>query len=213
MLRKLIALMVLCYALAFAFGAMTAVRWPTLMMMIGWMADGDVAGGVSNADWRELGIAHGAPYLLASLCFYAASVMISARREGSIAWYIFGCAAGFPVAYLVSFETNWWANPSAAEGAVAGAGVAAILLGIAIWDLRKRPAQQTKVSESSLPVLQLVPQSAPEPQIQPVAPTIMRRKPVMVPAAIARQRASFAAYGRKMNAKRTRRSVKVEQTA
>lgn len=206
MLRKLIALMVIGYALAFAFGALTAVRWPTIMLALGWLAEGNVAAGMEGINWRELGITHGGLYLLAGLCFYASAIMISARRNGGVAWYLAGCAAGFPVTYLVSFEPGWWRDPSAAEGAVAGAALAAVLLAVAIWDLRKQSATQTpdKPSETphGQPLAPIVLMSAPVPQAE--APSPAPRRPVMVPAAIARQRASFAAHGRKMHARRRR---------
>lgn len=208
--RKIISLMVICYALAFAFGALTAVRWPSIMLALGWLAEGDIAANMEGVNWRELGISHGAPYLLAALCFYASAIMISARREGGVLWYAAGCTAGFPVMYLVSFEHGWWHDPSAAEGAVAGAAVAALLIGAAIWDLRRqgkpeRPAikdaeaapaepEPAPVIATPAPVVALVSEA---PKKKPARP-----RPAMVPAAIARQRASYAAYGRKMNARR-----------
>jgi hypothetical protein len=42
----------------------------------------------------------------------------------------------------------------------------------------------------------------PEPAVAIIRPHATPPKPVFVPAAIARQRASFAAHGRRMNAKR-----------
>lgn len=205
--------MVICYALAFAFGALTAVRWPSIMLALGWLAEGDIATNMEGVNWRELGITHGAPYLLAALCFYASAIMIAARREGGVLWYIAGCTAGFPVTYLVSFEHGWWQDPSAAEGAVAGAAVAAILIGIAIWDLRRqsqpeRPVVKDVKELAAAPEPALTPApiiAEPTPVAPPVAEAPKKRsppRPVIVPAAIARQRASYAAYGRKMNARR-----------
>ena len=121
MLRKLIASLIALYAIAFAFGALTAVRWPSIMMVVSWMVQDDIASGLDAVDWRALGIAYGAPYLLAALSFYCSSIMISGRRPGGVLWYVTGLCAGFPPVYLVSFESGWWRDPSIAEGAVAGA--------------------------------------------------------------------------------------------
>ena len=158
MLRKLIASLITIYAIAFAFGALAAVRWPSIMMAVSWMVQDDIAGGLESVDWRALGIAYGAPYLLAALCFYCSAAMIAGRRPGSVLWYVMGLFAGFPTVYLVSFEDGWWPNPE-----------------VAIIRPRPTPA-----------------------------------KPIFVPAAIARQRASFAAHGRRMNAKRNQtRSIRL----
>ena len=54
MLRKLIASLITIYAIAFAFGALTAVRWPSIMMAVGWMVQDDVAGGLDAVDWRAV---------------------------------------------------------------------------------------------------------------------------------------------------------------
>ena len=105
MLRKLIASLIAVYAIAFAFGALTAVRWPSIMMMVSWIVHDDVAAGLEAVDWRALGIAYGAPYLLAALCFYASAAMIAGRRPGGVLWYIMGLAAGFPTVYLVRSQT------------------------------------------------------------------------------------------------------------
>ncbi len=200
--RQLIAILITCYAIAFAFGAFTAVRWPSIMMVVAMMADPTSTNAATQVDWRELGIAHGAPYLLASLCFYAAGAMVAKRRKGALLWYIMGLFAGFPIIFLASFEANWWQNPSPAEGAIAGAAIGALLLGIAVWELRFRkpkPHAQTQAEpdlnaqaalqqEQILALKALAEQNAPR-----------KRKPV--PPAIARQRASFAYHGRKMKSR------------
>lgn len=203
MLRKLIAILLTVYAIAFAFGALTAVRWPSIMMVMHWLVKDSLAAGLENVDWRQLGIAHGGPYLLASLCFYCSAAMISARRHGGVLWYIMGLFAGIPCLYLVTFEHGWWNDPSIAEGAVAGACVGAILLLSAVWELRMRPPRPVRPVQpenTEAPVLL----STPVMQAAPVhVPAVAKRpKPVFVPAAIARQRASFAAHGRKMQARR-----------
>lgn len=206
MLRKLIASLIAVYAIAFAFGALTAVRWPSIMMMVSWIVHDDVAAGLEAVDWRALGIAYGAPYLLAALCFYASAAMIAGRRPGGVLWYIMGLAAGFPTVYLVRFSDGWWNNPTPAEGAVAGAGIGALLLLSAVYELRKRKRVRVPLAEPApAPAAQPVAVApAPEPQAEPVRKRPAAPKPTFVPAAIARQRASFAAHGRRMHAKQNR---------
>lgn len=207
MLRRLIAILLTAYAIAFAFGALTAVRWPSIMMALSWVVQDDIAAGLESVDWRQLGIAHGGPYLLAALCFYCSAAMIAARRPGGVLWYLMGVVAGIPCLYLVTFEPGWWHDPSAAEGAIAGACVGALLLMFAVWELRlrrARPPAEAVAEDAPLVLSQPVLVSEPLPDARkrpvPSKPT----RPAFVPAAIARQRASFAAHGRKMNARRRR---------
>lgn len=200
--RQLIAILVTCYAIAFAFGAFTAVRWPSIMMVVAMMADPSRADAATQVNWRELGLAHGAPYMLAALCFYAASAMIAKRRKGGVLWFLMGLVSGFPVIFLVTFERNWWQDPSAAEGAVAGAAAGALLLLLAVWELRFRkpkpvaaaPTTNDLQTQVELQQEQLLALKALTEQAHPP-----KRKPV--PAAIARQRASFAYHGRKMKSR------------
>ena len=207
MLRLLISILVAVYAIAFAFGALTAVRWPSIMMVMGWLLEDSLADGVKSVDWRQLGIAHGAPYLLASLCFYASAVSVSGRKRGAVLWYLMALVAGFPCVFLVSFEDGWWNDPSTAEGAIAGAAVGAILLLSAVYELRWRPARKAAVEDeevdeaSQREVIYVMAPPAEEGQVpQPGEVVRLRKGPV--PAAIARQRASFAYHGRKMAARR-----------
>lgn len=213
MLRQLIAILVTCFAIAFAFGALTAVRWPSIMMLVTWLAHDDLAEGLATVNWRELGIDYGGPYLLAALCFYCAAAMIAARRRGAIAWYVCGMGAGFPVFYLVTFEPGWWQDPSIAEGAVAGVGVAGVLLLLAVWELRHRPARPVEdaqeAEQTPAPIVQTI---VVQQQADDEAPVVVRKhvfgmprtRPGFVPAAVARQRASFAHHGRKMAERRQR---------
>jgi len=203
MSRKLIAFLVLCYALAFACAAIMAVRWPTLILLMSFLNEGDTATDLSGVNWRELGLTHGGLYLFASISFYAASAMIATARRSGIAWYIFGCMAGFPIALFVSFEPGWWLDPSAAEGAVAGAGVAAILLGWAIWLLRYRDLPLILTQPVGQPAF-----SRPKIKKRPKKKVVQTGP---VPAAIARQRASFAAHGRKAREKRERALKKINE--
>lgn len=200
--RQLIAILITCYAIAFAFGAFTAVRWPSLMMIVAMMADTSTANAATQVDWRELGIAHGAPYMLAALCFYAAGAMVAKRRKGGILWYIMGLVAGFPIIFLATFERNWWQNPSPAEGAISGAACGALLLLIAVWELRfRKPKPQAPVQTEQDLSAQAALQQEQILALKALAEQNTPRKSKPVPAAIARQRASFAYHGRKMKSR------------
>ncbi len=197
MSRRLIALLIALYAIAFAFGAMAAIRWPSLMMLANLVLEDEAAvAGISGIDWRQLGIMYGAPYFLAALCLYAAALSLGNKKRGARIWYAMGVVAGFPCVFLVDFEPGWWQDPSAGEGAVAGAAAGAVLLGIAIWELSRKPKQtpqpvvQKKDGEPQIVYVQ-APVAEPEKK-----PQRKYRRPV--PAAIARQRAHFAAEGRRM---------------
>ncbi|MEQ3745955.1 MAG: hypothetical protein ABNH53_06925 [Henriciella sp.] len=198
--RRIIALFIALYAIAFAFGAMAAIRWPSLMMMAAFVLEDDAMAGLSGIDWRELGIAYGAPYFLAALCLYASALSLGKKKRSAMIWYLMGCVAGFPCVFLVDFETGWWRDPSVGEGAVAGAAAAAILLGIAVWQLIQKPKQSILEQAPQDPATQAPIIVNPAVEAQPSKPS--RRKPV--PAAIARQRAAWAAEGRKMLARQRR---------
>jgi hypothetical protein len=198
--RSIIALLIALYAIAFAFGAMAAIRWPSLMMMAAFVLEDDAMAGLSGIDWRELGIAYGAPYFLAALCLYASALSLGKKKRSAMIWYLMGCVAGFPCVFLVDFETGWWRDPSVGEGAVAGAAAAAILLGIAVWQLIQKPKQSVLEQAPQAPTAQAPIIVNPAVEAQPAKPS--RRKPV--PAAIARQRAAWAAEGRKMLARQRR---------
>ncbi|MEO1553771.1 MAG: hypothetical protein AAFR82_07515, partial [Pseudomonadota bacterium] len=195
--RRLIALLIALYAIAFAFGAMAAIRWPSLMMLAGFFLEEEAMAGLTGIDWRQLGIAYGAPYFLAALCFYAAALSLGNRQKAARLWYLMGAIAGFPCIFLVDFEAGWWRDPSAGEGAVAGAAAGAILLGVAVWDLcrsSKPKKAPTPEAEPAIPVI-VSPETAIETKREP-----QRRYRKPIPAAIARQRAHFTAEGRKMRA-------------
>ena len=196
--RRIIALLIALYAIAFAFGAMAAIRWPSLMMLASFVLEDDAMVGLSGIDWRELGIAYGAPYFLAALCLYASALSLGKRKRSAMIWYLMGCVAGFPCVFLVDFEAGWWTDPSVGEGAVAGAAAAALLLGIAVWQLTQKRKQQAPDAEPVqeqpvivAPIVTDAPKSTPK-----------RRKPVA--PAIARQRAAWAAEGRRMLARQRR---------
>ncbi|MCI4644476.1 MAG: hypothetical protein MRY64_06810 [Hyphomonadaceae bacterium] len=216
--RKLVALLVSLFAVAFAFGAMAAIRWPSIVMILGMINEDNLGPVMAEVDWRELGIHYGLPYFLAAMCLYTASILVTQRRHGALSWYLMGCAAGFPYALLVDFEAGWWRDPSTAEGAVAGAGATAVLLAIAMWDLRKgkklkaKPEAEPEIEESAdgmvtIPAA-LLRAMATNPALShqtaaeaPAKPKVMKRPPPMVMA----QRAHFAREGRKMMAKKAAR--------
>lgn len=200
--RRLIALLIALYAIAFAFGAMAAIRWPSLMMLAGFVLEDDAMAGLSGIDWRELGIAYGAPYFLAALCFYAAALSLGNKQRAARLWYLMGVVAGFPCVFLVDFEPGWWQDPSAGEGAVAGAAAGAILLGVAVWELCRKQAPKPEVPAEVPGAQQVIYVQAPVEAAQKSEREIRYRKPI--PAAIARQRAHFAAEGRKMRARQRR---------
>lgn len=208
MLRRIIALLITAYAIAFAFGALAAVRWPSIMMAVtATLADAAPATGFEGVNWRELGIVYGAPYFLAALSFYASAVMVSGRRHGAMTWFLFGAAAGFPCAFMVDFETGWWRDPSVGEGMVAGAGVAALLLGWAVWELRRHPSKPAKApAAQSNPIVSTATGEAfmlvPAAPAEDPAPVRTPRAPVS--AAILRQRESFAREGHRMAERRRR---------
>lgn len=199
--RRLISFLIACYAIAFAFGAMAAIRWPSLMMVAELLVEQQHAvnpvQGIDAIDWRRVGIAHGAPYFLAAFCLYASALTISKRGKGSVLWYTMGVVAGFPCVFLVDFAPGWWHDPSAGQGAIAGAGAGAILLWLAVWNLRRRVPQATSA----------VPDSGADVTAEPAKPKKVKR-PVYrpVPPAIAFQRQRFAAEGRAMMAREKRRA-------
>jgi hypothetical protein len=206
-MRRAISLLISLYAILFAFGALTAVRWPTIVMVMEWIVKDDLAGGLAAMKWRELGLAHGGAYLLAALCYYISAAFLSTRRPGALAWYGLALAASIPCLFLASFSAGWWRNPSPVEGIIIGLSGGALLLLFAVLELSgavRKPESAAHAPDGDVagaepanarePVIIYVPQPAePEPQSLPRR----RRQPVLIADAIvARQRASFAAHGR-----------------
>lgn len=200
-------MMIAIFAVAFAFGALTAIRWPSIIMVVGFLQEDGAGEALAGVDWRQLGLVYGAPYFLAALCLYASAAMAAQHRHGAFTWYVMGCVAGFPCVYLVDFHEGWWTDPTAGEGAVAGAGVIAVLLAVAVWDLRKRKpgGKPKRTPAASGEEMVMVPASmlvqAPPTGPKPVKPA--PRAPRS--AAIMHQRASFAREGRKMRERQERR--------
>lgn len=204
--RRLIAILLTVYAIAFAFGALTAVRWPSIVMVMGWIVRDDVANGLSGLNWRELGIAHGSAYLFAALGYYAAGAIIAARKGGAVAWYLMALTASIPSVYLVHFDANWWEDPSIGEGAMAGLMAGAVLLFIAVWELRKRPPEDYMEMEEAAesPVAAGVRQS--RVRAEKVKPPKKKQPPMFVAdIVVQRQRAMFIAQAKRRKAAREAR--------
>ena len=197
--RKLVAILVSLMAVGFAFAAMAAIRWPSIIMLVSLMAEGTPSATLDGIDWREIGIIYGAPYFLAALCLYAASVMIAQRRKGGVAWYLLGCIAGFPCVFLVDFESGWWRDPGAGEGAVAGLAVIALLLAAAVWDLRLR---QRKPQPAALSAGVSGPPETEDKESRALARQARLYPRGAFPNATARNRAAFAREGQKMTRRR-----------
>ncbi len=195
MSRKLISYMVAVMAVAFAFGAMSAIRWPSILMLVGLFTETGMEDTLAHFNWREFGILHGIPYFIAAIAFYASAALIARRRPGALNAYLLGCATGFPAAMLVDFEPGWWRDPSAAEGIVAGGGVIAVLLLLAVWDLRfrRRPPRAVALSAAVAPGSDLA--SGKKKPTRPAGPPS---------AAIMATRAQFARDGQKMLARQNR---------
>ena len=189
-------------AIMFAFGALISVRWPSLIMAGGWVGAGEMTEGLSGVDWRQLGVTYGGPYFLAALCFHFSALATYNRRHGAFTWFLFACVSGFPAAFFIDFEPGWWQAPSLGELGALNAAALSILLAWAIWDLRQRkpipePTELDTFEASEIDG-DIDVQNAETPEPAPVR-SARRRGPV--PAAIARQRAMFAAQGRKQMAR------------
>lgn len=162
--------------------------------------------GLQTINWRQLGVTYGAPYFLAALSFHFSGLATYNRRHGAFTWFLFGCAAGFPVAFFVDFEPGWWRAPSIGELSLLNAAALSVLLAWAIWDLRQRERMASEQVESEpifRPVSILGDVNLEEELEEQSIPRPRRRGPV--PAAILRQRQLFAEHGRKQMARQRKR--------
>ncbi|MEM0986229.1 MAG: hypothetical protein AAGJ32_08285 [Pseudomonadota bacterium] len=190
MSRKMISFMVAVMAVAFAFGAMAAIRWPSILMLVGLFTETGMEDTLEGFNWREFGILHGIPYFIAAMAFYTSAALIAKRKPGALNAYLLGGVTGFPAAMLVDFEPGWWRDPSTAEGIVAGGCAIALLLLLAVWDLRfkRRPPRAVALSAAVTPGSELANPGKPKP-----------RRPAGPPsAAVMATRAQFARDGQKM---------------
>ncbi|MEO0983233.1 MAG: hypothetical protein AAFX03_11340 [Pseudomonadota bacterium] len=202
MYRRTVSILTVLYAIAFAFAAMAVIRWPSLMMVLGFITGVHEEG----VDWRKIGIFYSVPYLVAALCFYASAAMVAGRRKGGFAWFVFGALAGFPCVYFVDFHPGWWLEPTLFEATVLLAGALTFLLGWAVWDLRLRKRKRQPAADPAQdPRLTLLQALELAPQPEETKPR-RRRAPSPPSAAILRQQESFAREGRKMLARQRRAS-------
>lgn len=209
MTRLCLALITALYAISFAFLAIMAVRWPSVLALAALFSEST---GLNSdigvmIDWRQLGLFYGGLYLFAAISFYACSTLLQRRKRGALTAFITGTLAGFPFLALFDFAENWWRSPDLFEQITIGAAIFALFLMPAISAAspqarRKRQNHLAAMPAAPLaaqqnPAMILVPQTSQRPTPKP-----RRRKPV--PAAIARQRESFAAHGRRALARRQR---------
>jgi len=200
MTRLCVALITAFYAIAFAFLAIMAVRWPSALALATLVSDGtsssaDVG---SLINWRQLGLFYGGLYLLAAICFYACSTLIQRKARGAFTSFVLGTVLGFPFLTLFDFSAGWWQAPNQFEQMVIGAAALALVLMPIINALT--PKKQRTAQEPAAALRQTAPIHVHAPLAAQRPPR--RRKPV--PAAIARQRESFAAHGRRALAKKNR---------
>jgi hypothetical protein len=211
--RRLIAFLIACVAIVFAFASLAAIRWPSIVMFLSLFFHTDPSPGLDAINWRQLGFAYGAPYFLASLCFYASAACLSRRAKGSVLWYLMGCCAASPSIYMIRFTEGWWVDPNGLQGIWAGGVLMIAMLGYAVLLLRRRPVDQTVpentrrggvhlTDEQFAALLEKTTRENPDTGTKPARPQPRRKSPV--PAAIARQRAQFAADGRRMLARQNR---------
>jgi|GEM_PF-2048325 len=220
MVRKPVALLVALYAIAFAFLAMTVVRWPTLMSAVAMMFREEGAD-LAGFDWRALGLQYGAAYLAAALFFQISSYALATRQHGAFTAFVFGCATAFPMVFVFDMREGWMAAPRTEEWVVVWITGATLLLLGAVWDLRRRPDEEPirrqparKVADDELewrsagvPLPGKSPAASTEstepdrPSDKPAEKPVRRHwKPV--PPAVLAQRRRWAEEGRRERAKR-----------
>jgi hypothetical protein len=205
MLRKLIAFQIFVYAIVFACAALGAVRWPSIMMLAGIFFADALPETLSTTDWRLMGLAHGAAWLLAALCYYASAQTLSGARKGAFVWFCFALVASVPCLLLHQWPPHWWQDVPAIEGAMVGGAVGAVLLFFAVSAYRDAAPETAPETEdeaaaeiqrletelASAAALSPALVTAPEKPKRPKAKRPMRPGP-----AILRQRAHFARMGR-----------------
>ncbi len=200
MTRLCVALITAFYAIAFAFLAIMAVRWPSALALATLVSDGTSSSSEvgSLINWRQLGLFYGGLYFFAALCFYACSTLIQRKARGAFTSFVLGSVLGFPFLTLFDFSAGWWQAPNTFEQMVIGAAALALVLMPVIHALTPK-----KQRPEPAPVIV---RSQPDP-VHVHAPVVVQRPPRRrkpVPAAIARQRESFAAHGRRALARKNR---------
>lgn len=204
MMRYVVAFLIALYAIGFAFLALASVRWPSLLTLAALFGEHAGALGEIKAvlNWRELGLTHGLAYLVTALCFYCSSTLIGRGRRSAILFYVVALGTGFLPLMLFDFEPGWWQTPDTFQQIVILAASIAVFLFSFILELSGKKSSSPKRVADAEPKAEpaMDPAMIPEPAIAPLPLRVqpkkaLRRRPV--PAAIARQRASFAAHGRR----------------
>jgi len=206
MYRQTVAFLIAIYAIGFAFIALAALRWPSLLMVgAAFTYTGNPITELHTAiSWREIGLLYGTPYFLAAIFFYTSSTQVQRRGRGAVLAFLVGMLIGFPPFLIFDFQPGWWGQPSLFESVMLGAAAVTVLLLAMVWQLRwraPRPEQPLVLNTAIVRIPEPSPIQAP--QQAPVAKPVIRRRPV--PPAIARQRASFAAHGRRQLARNAAR--------
>jgi len=210
MLRHIVSLSVALYAIGFAFLALASVRWPSLLTLASLF--GEKAGVVGEIEgllnWRELGLTYGLAYLVTALCFYFSSTLIGRGKRSAIVFYVIAIGTGFLPLMLLDFEPGWWQHPNRFEQIVMFAAIVAVFILSLIWELGGKKTDEAehkraRVEQDQVLLDQIiVPMNAPKPRKGAKVKGSVRKGPV--PPAIARQRASFAAHGRRARARQVR---------
>jgi len=210
MLRHCVSLIVALYAIGFAVLALASVRWPSLLTL--GVLFGEQASALGQIEgllnWRELGLTHGLAYLLTALCFYFSVTLIGRGKRSAIVFYLIAVGTGFLPLMLLDFEPGWWQTPTQFQQIIMLSAIIAVFLTSLIWELGGSRADKTQQKNAVSGEGQIVLDQAiiPVNTVKP-APAKMVKKPVRrqpVPPAIARQRASFAAHGRRAKARHMR---------
>lgn len=216
MFRKPVAFVVALYAIAFAFLAMTVVRWPTLMTAVT-IVFKEQGADLSGFDWRSLGLQFGIPYIVAAFFFQISSYALATRSHGAVTAFVFGICVAFPCVFVFDFREGWMAAPTTGEWVVVWIAAGTLLLLGAVWDLRRRPDVEPErvqkpepfvahpnaptIYSAGLPLPGVKPsrgKASPEPVQTPQV-----RRPV--PPAIAIQRRRWAEEGRREAERKAKR--------
>ncbi|MEM9670218.1 MAG: hypothetical protein AAF950_14950 [Pseudomonadota bacterium] len=210
MYRQSVAFLIAIYAIGFAFVALAALRWPSLLMIGAAFAyTGSPLTELPIAvSWREIGLIYGTPYFFAALLFYASSTLVQRKGRGAIVTFLLGVGVGFPPFLIFDFQPGWWGEPSLFESVMLIAAAITSLLLLMIWQLRwqsPKPASPLVLSNAIV----RIPEGRPVMTVDSHTPSaeapVARRRRAVAPA-IARQRASFAAHGRRQLARAASRA-------
>jgi len=155
-----------------------------------------------------LGLTHGLAYLVTALCFYFSVALIGRGKRSAIVFYIIAIGTGFLPLMLLDFEPGWWQTPTKFQQIVLLAAIMAIFITSLIWELGGTKAGKVKRKSARVEPDQMIldqiimPKTTAQPAMTKTVKKPVRRAPV--PPAIARQRASFAAHGRRAKARHMR---------